>query len=182
MMLLRLLFIVCLLTGSHPSALAKTVGEAFDAEMRAWMVAHGVAEGSLGVMRDGRLVHVAGFGDRGADAKVGVWSLSKAITAVCVATLARDKLLSLSSPIGPLLSITFQRYGAPVDPRLEQATVLHLLSHRSGIPTRAGGNRFAPGTAELLHTHEPPNAAAQQLLAEILKIKLTHEPGVQFQY
>jgi CubicO group peptidase (beta-lactamase class C family) len=60
--------------------------------------------------------------------------------------------------------------------------VLHLLSHRSGIPTWVGGNRFAPGTLELLRTHEPSAAATHQLLPEILKIKLTHEPGAQFQY
>lgn len=181
-MFLRLLLIAFLLAGSTDAARAKTVAEAFDAEMRAWMVAHGAARGSLGVMRDGRLIHVVGFGDRGADTRVGIWSLSKAITATCVTTLARDKLLSLTSPIGPLLSATFQRYGMPVDPRLERATVLNLVSHRSGIPTRVGGNRFAPGTGDLLRTHEPASATAQQLLPEILKIRLTHEPGEQFQY
>src|SRR5262245_20170399 len=181
-MLLRLLLIAFLLAGSAEAARAKTVAEAFDAEMRAWMVAHGVMRGSLGVMRDRRLVHVVGFGDRGVDARVGIWSLSKAITATCVATLARDKLLSFNSPIGSLLSATFQRYGMPVDPRLERATVLHLVSHRSGIPTRVGGNRFAPGTGDLLRTYEPSSVTAHQLLPEILKIRLTHEPGEQFQY
>jgi len=181
-MLLRLLLIAFLLAGSAEAARAKTVAEAFDAEMRAWMVAHGVMRGSLGVMRDRRLVHVVGFGDRGVDARVGIWSLSKAIRATCVATLARDELLSFNSPIGPLLSATFQRYGMPVDPRLERATVLHLVSHRSGIPTRVGGNRFAPGTGDLLRTHEPSSVTAHQLLPEILKIRLTHEPGEYFQY
>jgi CubicO group peptidase (beta-lactamase class C family) len=146
------------------------------------MTAHGIVRGSLAVMRDGRLVHVAGFGDRGGDARVGVWSLSKAITGTCVATLARDKLLSFHSPIGPLLSATFQRHGAPADPRLERVTVLQLISHRSGIPSRVGGNRFAPGTGDLLRTREPPAAIAHQLLPEILKLRLTHEPGAEFQY
>src|SRR5262245_32926626 len=181
-MLLRLVLIAFLLAGSTGTARAKTVAEAFDAEMRAWMAAHGIARGGLGVMRDGRLVHVSGFGDRGADARVGIWSLSKAITATCVATLARDKLLSFDSPIGPLLSATFQRHGAPADPRLERVTVLHLISHRSGIPSRVGGNRFAPGTGDLLRTHEPPAATVHQLLPEILKLRLTHEPGAEFQY
>jgi CubicO group peptidase (beta-lactamase class C family) len=146
------------------------------------MTAHGIVRGSLAVMRDGRLVHVAGFGDRGGDARVGVWSLSKAITGTCVATLARDKLLSFHSPIGPLLSATFQRHGAPADPRLERVTVLQLISHRSGIPSRVGGNRFAPGTGDLLRTQEPPAATAHQLLPEILKLRLTQEPGAVFQY
>jgi CubicO group peptidase (beta-lactamase class C family) len=181
-MFLRLLLIVSLSAGSTAAARAKTVADAFDEEMRAWMTAHRVARGTLGVMRDGRLMHVAGFGGRGVDERVGIWSLSKAITAACVATLARDKLLSLTSPIGTLLSTTFQRYGMLVDPRLERATVLHLVSHRSGLPTWVGGNRFAPGTGDLLRTHEPSASTAHQLLAEILKIRLTDVPGEQFQY
>jgi len=99
-----------------------------------------------------------------------------------VATLARDKLLKLTDPIGPLLAATFKRYGGPADPRLETATVLNLITHRSGIPSRVGGNRFAPGTCELLRTHEPSSALAEQLLSPILKIKLTSQPGEQFQY
>lgn len=134
------------------------------------------------MMRDGRLVHVAGFGDRDGDARVGIWSLSKAITASCVATLVRDKLLAFGDPIGPLLSATFQRYGMPADQRLEHATVQHLVTHRSGIPTWVGGNRFAPGTVELLRTHEPSTATVHQLLPEMLKISLSHKPGEQFQY
>jgi CubicO group peptidase (beta-lactamase class C family) len=181
-MVLRLLLVVLLLAGSAGTASAKTVGEAFDAEMRTWMAAHGIVRGSLAVMRDGRLVHAAGFGDRSADARVGVWSLSKAITAACIATLSRDGLLSFNSPIGPLLSSTFQRYGTPSDARLEWATVLHLVTHRSGIPTRVGGNRFAPGTGDLLRKYRPADATAHQLLPEVLKIRLTHEPGEQFQY
>lgn len=181
-MLLRFLLITFLFAASSGAARAKTVADAFDGEMRAWMAAHGIVRGSLGVTRDGRLIHVAGFGDRRADARVGIWSLSKAITATCVATLARDKLLSFNSPIGPLLSTTFQRHGAPADPRLERVTVLHLISHRSGIPSLLGGNRFAPGTADLLRTHEPSAATVHKLLPEILKLRLTHEPGAEFQY
>ena len=181
-MLLRTFLVALLLASSIGVARASTVAEAFDAEMRAWMAAHGVVRGSLGVMRDGRLVHVAGFGDRDADARAGIWSLSKAITATCVSTLVRDKLLSFDSPIGPLLSATFERHGAPIDPRLERVTVRHLISHRSGIPSRVGGNRFAPGTAALLRMHEPHAATVHQLLPEILKLRLTHEPGAQFQY
>jgi hypothetical protein len=68
-----------IVVGLMGSASATTLAGAFNAEMRTWMGAHGVARSSLAVMRDGRLVHVAGFGDRGASERVGVWSLSKAI-------------------------------------------------------------------------------------------------------
>jgi hypothetical protein len=110
-----------IVVGLMGSASATTLAGAFNAEMRTWMGAHGVARSSLAVMRDGRLVHVAGFGDRGASERVGVWSLSKAITATCVATLARDNLLSLADPICPLLSTTFERNGDPEDNASERA-------------------------------------------------------------
>lgn len=178
----RLLLVVCLLAGSCGAAPGKTVDEAFNAELRAWMATHAIARANLAVMREGRLVHVAGFGDRRADARVGIWSLSKAITAACIATLVREKKLSFDRPIGPLLEATFKQHGPPADPRLATVTVLQLLSHRSGLPTWVGGNRFAPGTGALLRRHAPATAAAHQLLPEMLKISLTKMPGSQHQY
>jgi hypothetical protein len=44
--------------GSMGSASATTLAGAFNAEMRTWMGAHGIARSSLAVMRDGRLVHL----------------------------------------------------------------------------------------------------------------------------
>jgi Beta-lactamase len=74
---------------------AQTVGKqshslvetAFDKAMRDWIAKHNVLRASAAVMRNGRLVFAAGYGARGANDRVAVWSLSKPITAVCVASL-----------------------------------------------------------------------------------------------
>jgi CubicO group peptidase (beta-lactamase class C family) len=63
----------------------------FDLIMQRWMAAHGVTRGSLAVMLDCRLVSAAGYGGRGVNERVPLWSLSKAITALCIASCARPR-------------------------------------------------------------------------------------------
>jgi hypothetical protein len=109
---------------------ASSVAERFDGAMRSWMSAHGVPRASVAVMRDSRLVFAAGYGGRAANERVPVWSLSKAITALCVAGLVKDEKLKLDDAIGPLLATAFAKFGEPRDARLKRG---------------AGGNLFAPG-------------------------------------
>lgn len=85
--------------------------------MQRWMAAHAVPRGSLAVTFDNRLVFVAGYGGRGVNERVPVWSLSKAITALCVASLIKDGRLRLDDPIGPHLARAFERFGKPADKR-----------------------------------------------------------------
>src|SRR5262249_27258836 len=130
-------------------------GSAFDAAMRGWMAAHGVSRGSIAVMRDNRLVFAAGYGGRGATERVGIWSLSKAVTGVCIATLVQDNKLRFDDPVGPLLGPVFSKFGQPADERLRRVTVAQLLTHRSGLPRSGSGNKFAPGVAEALRANAP---------------------------
>ena len=62
----------------------------FDAIMRRWMAAHFVRRGSLAVMCDNRLVVAAGYGGRDINERVPIWSLSKAISALCMASFIRE--------------------------------------------------------------------------------------------
>src|SRR5262245_33121645 len=57
----------------------------FEREMRSWMDRFGVAQATLAVMRDDRLVFARGYGARRGGQRVNVHSLSKAITAACIA-------------------------------------------------------------------------------------------------
>src|SRR5262245_16161969 len=61
----------------------------FDQVFQGWMQRHGVSRGLFAISRRGRIVHDKGFG-MPADAPVPVASLSKAVTAVCVATLVQQ--------------------------------------------------------------------------------------------
>jgi CubicO group peptidase (beta-lactamase class C family) len=87
---------VCLLGTSYvaaqspPAPPERTVSSTFDAAMRDWLTKHKLQRASVAVMRNGKLVFAAGYGGRDANERVPVWSLSKAITAACIATLVQD--------------------------------------------------------------------------------------------
>ncbi len=161
--------------------------------MQRWMAAHAVPRGSLAVTFDNRLVFAAGYGGRGVNERVPVWSLSKAITALCVASLIKDGRLRLDHPIGPHLARAFERFGKRADKRLAQVTVGQLLSHRGGIPRAVDDNMFAPGLVQLLREHPLCEARIEMLLPlceariemllpQILRASLVRTPGSEFEY
>src|SRR5262245_48907514 len=110
--------------------------ETFDSAMRHWMAAHAVPRGSVAVTCHNRLVFAGGYGGRGVNERVPVWSLSKAITALCIASLIRDDRLGLNEAIGPHMTKAFEKFGGPTDERLAQVTVAQLLSHRNEANVR----------------------------------------------
>jgi CubicO group peptidase (beta-lactamase class C family) len=156
--------------------------ELFGTTMRRWMAAHSVTCGSIAVMCDNRLVFAAGYGGRGLNERVPIWSLSKAITALCVASFIREGRLQLDDPIGPGLAPTFARFGQPVDSRLARITVAELLSHRSGIPRAADDNLFAAGLVQLLRECPLSVATIEMPMPSILSARLVRDPGVAFEY
>ena len=152
---------------------------AFDTAMRDWLLRHRVKNASFALMHDDRLVLAQGHGERGAHERVPLWSLSKAITAACVAALVRDGRLRLHDRIGPLLQPVFDAHGPPVDARVTKATVAQLLSHRAGWP---GTRNFAPGFVPLLQQVPLGEARASMLMPAILKTPLARDPGIRFEY
>jgi CubicO group peptidase (beta-lactamase class C family) len=154
----------------------------FDTVMRPWMAAHSVPRGSIAVMCDSRLIFAAGYGGRGLNERVPIWSLSKAITALCVASLIGDKRLRLDDPIGLYLAPVFTRFGEPVDEGLKRVTVAQLLSHRGGIPRAVDDNMFAPGLVRLLREHQSSLITVEMLMPGILKARLVRDPGGAFEY
>jgi CubicO group peptidase (beta-lactamase class C family) len=159
-----------------------TTAEFFDAAMQRWMAAHAVPRGSVAVTFDNRLVFAAGYGGRGVNERVPVWSLSKAITALCVASLIKDGRLRLDDPIGPPLARAFERFGKPADERLAQVTVGQLLSHRGGLPRAVDDNMFAPGLVQLLRERPPCGARIEMLLPQIIRSSLVRTHGSEFEY
>lgn len=163
--------------GSVPAAL-----EPFDREMRAWIARFGVRHAGIAVMRGDGLVMAQGYGGRRANERIDVWSLSKAITATCIAALVAERKLGLHDAIGPLLSPLNDRYGAFADGRIERVTVADLLSHRGGFARRFSDNGFAPGLPALLQRVPPRAATAEMLLPDIARLELAHAPGAQYDY
>ena len=185
-MRLWLSFIVAMATLAMPelaSAQAqKEPGATYDSAMRSWMDARAVTRASIAVMHDDRLAFAKGYGGRGPYERIGVWSLSKAITAVCVASLIQDRRFGFDDPIGPLLGPVYAKYGRPVDSRVDRITVDQLITHRGGYPRVVGGNRFAPGIAESLRLRLPSETTVAHLLPQIQALKLAREPGSSYEY
>jgi hypothetical protein len=132
-------------------------------------------------MRDDRLVYAEGYGGRGANERVDVWSLSKGITGVCIATLIIDGKLHLDDEIGQLLAQVYRKFGAPSG-RMSQITVAQLLSHRSGLPGVYGDNKAAPGMIQVLRERSPQEADVDMLMPSIMRLKLTYDPGTKYEY
>ncbi|MBX9775080.1 MAG: beta-lactamase family protein [Xanthobacteraceae bacterium] len=118
---------------------------ALNGPFREWMSQYQVPAASIAMMRDGRLVSTLGFGGMNAETPAPIASLSKAITAICVAHLVDAGRLSFTAPLGSVLGRTFARLGQPVDPRFRSITIEQLLMHRSGLPREvARAARGAP--------------------------------------
>ena len=101
--------------------------------LREWMSLHNVPAGSVAIMKDGRLISTFGVGGMQAHIPARIASLSKAITAICIAQLVDSGRLSFTTPLGSVLGRTFARLGQPVDPRFRTITIEQLLKHRAGM-------------------------------------------------
>ena len=132
------------------------------------MTEHQVAAASLAVMKDGRIAATSGYGGMNANSPARIASLSKAITAVCIARLVDQGRLSFTTTLGAVLAKTFQRFGQPVDPRFNTITVEQLLMHRAGLAREA-----APG---------PPAQDMAGTFVKTLATPLEGAPGGTMSY
>jgi len=169
-------------SNGQPPMASASVADLFDRAMREWTASFGASRASVAVMHDNRLIFSAGYGGRSANERVPVWSLSKAITAVCIASFIAEGKVGLNDPIGPILKPVFARFGEPQDERFTRVTVAQLLSHRSGIPRAIGDNLFAPGLVQLLRQRPPREATIEMLIPQVMKVSLVRAPGTEFEY
>jgi len=165
------------------SAGPETAAQAFGSALKTWAAEHRIKRAFIIVRRDGRTIAKSAIGGADADAPVHLASLSKAITAACVATLVRDGNLAFTTPVSAALAKFIAAHGKPRDPRLEQVTIAQLLTHRAGFAT---GDDDDPASGRNLdrylkvHTSRAP--AKSSLLAAVLRARLVRGPGAQFSY
>jgi CubicO group peptidase (beta-lactamase class C family) len=119
---------------------AQTV-DGIEQAWRAWMAGHHRKTGGLAVVHGGRAVREAAMGQEAVGAPVPVASLSKAVTAVCVAGLIERGRLSFETPLSQALARTMARVGQPADPRLSAVPSascwsIARVSTRRTSPTR----------------------------------------------
>jgi len=177
---------VILLSATAPAAaqtpvVAGTVA-GFGSALTSWAAKHKVEKAFVVVRRGGKLAYSLGVG--GADAKqpVHLASLSKAITAACVATLVRDRKLAFDAPLAKTLAKFFAANGKPGDPRLMNVTLGQLITHRAGFPDGNGDPITGPNLRDYLRTNTAKEPPKPSLIMTALKGKLATEPGAQYGY
>jgi CubicO group peptidase (beta-lactamase class C family) len=160
-----------------------TTPDAFSQALKAWVAAHRIERAFVVVRRDGRIVHRSALGGANPDTPVHLASLSKAITAACIATLVRDGKLGFDTPMSSALKRFIAAHRKLRDRRLGDATVAQLLTHRAGF---AVGDDDDPASGRnldrYLETHSSQAPPKPALLAATLKAKLVHAPGARFAY
>jgi len=151
--------------------------------LQARMAQHHVPGVAIAVLRDGKLVHSAGYGTREAgtastvDAETlfSVGSVSKVVTAATTLRLAADGKLALDQDIATYL----RNWKVPATPQVPapQLTLRMLMSHTSGLGVH-GFADYLPGE---------PLPTLQQTLdgiapAKNKPVRLLHTPGERGDY
>lgn len=147
---------------------------------RGWMAKEQRSTGGLVVTHGGQPVHSALMGRLTAGESVPLASLSKAVTAVCVASLIDAGRLSFDTRVATALARTLSRIGPPADPRLLQVTVGQLLAHRAGFDGQ--DDVTSRPFATYLQSHTARDTAFDAQLRWTIARRLPLQPGSQYAY
>ncbi len=156
--------------------------EAFDAVYRAWTEKHRTGAAVLAVSYRNRLVLARGYNGANPDTRMHIGSLSKAITASCVATLIQNGKLALDANLGTVLGGYFQTYGAPRDARIRTITIEQLLTHRGGFGTPSNRDPFTKALDELQQHKADLAITMVETLQGIMRVELGSAPGETYRY
>lgn len=181
-------------TGADAKAPAKkTVAQAFDAEMEAFMSAREVPGGALAVVRNRRLVYARGYGLADRERKIAatpatlfrIASVSKPITAVAILKLVELHRLDLDSPawkiLGPEAMAAANKIGA-IDPRLERITVRHLLHHTGGWDRDKSFDPMFRSSLIADKMGDPRPASPDSVIRYMSGQPLDFDPGARYAY
>ena len=165
---------------------------AFDATMTRLMAEWNLPGGQLALAKDGRLVFDRGYGWADVEAEepvrpeslCRVASVSKAITTVAVLALVDDGKLALDDRAFRILDRLEPPANAPIDPRLNEITIEHLLTHAGGWDSSTGFDpQEQPWTwreAGILGAAAPPSA--EEIVRAMLGEPLAFDPGARSVY
>lgn len=148
-----------------------------------YMQKHNIAGVAVGLIHDGEVVHLTGYGYADAQKQVPVTestvfqvaSVSKAVTAWGVMNLVEDGLLELDAPVSRYLT----RWQLPLSEYdNEGVTIRRLLSHSAGIAHVGGYTGF--DTQEEIQTLEESLTSAQDANGE--GVRIVSDPGTKYRY
>jgi CubicO group peptidase (beta-lactamase class C family) len=155
---------------------------AYASAFDAWRAANDPQTAILVVGRGGKAVFARAH-NADANGPSFVGSMSKAVTAACVATLIRDGNLSFATPMREALAGFFRSHGRPLDPRFEDVTIEQLLTHRSGLHANTPGDPWSGILRERIAQHLMDAGSPEPLLVSYLSRNVLAEaPGGPFAY
>jgi N-acyl-D-amino-acid deacylase len=165
---------------------------AFDEAMTGLVAQWGVPGGQLAVSKDGRLVYDRAYGLADVDAGepfrpaslCRIASNSKPITTVAILALVDDGRLALDDRAFRLLDALPPPADAPIDPRLDEITIEHLLVHGGGWDSSSSYDpQEQPWTwreAGVLGVAAPPSA--EEIVRAMMGEPLDFDPGSRSVY
>ena len=143
--------------------------------LQAWMKLNSIQNATIADE-----THSAGFGTRKADDPYPIASLTKAITATCIATLVESGRLNytdrletrLSSFLAANLLLTHK---SPADPRVATTTIAEVLRHMSG-------NQNDPVAPPWASDIENGSSADEAFVSKSFSVQLATAPGTTYAY
>ena len=162
------------------------VDKAISALMTQW----GIPGGTMGIVKDGRLVYARGFGYADVEAKkvatpdalFRIASVSKPVTKAAILKLVEQGRFSLDAPAFALLPQLTPLPGATVDPRLRTITVRHLVDHTGGWDRMMTFDPMFRPTEIAVATGTPAPASADAIVRYMLGQPLSFDPGTRYAY
>jgi CubicO group peptidase (beta-lactamase class C family) len=171
------------LAASALSAAEPSRSDVFGAALHGWTAEQRIKRAFVVVRHGGRVVHKSALGGAKPGAPVHLASLSKAITAACLATLIRDGKLAFDTPLSAALANFIATHGRPRDARLAGITIAQLLAHRAGFATGDDDDPASGRNLDLyLKTHTSRQPPQPSLLTAALRTKLVRDPDAQYAY
>ena len=158
---------------ASPTQEAETDFTAIDAYVNEQMINLGIPGLALGIVQDGQIAHLQGFGIADSSGRaitpqtpLRIGSLTKSFTALAVMQLVEAGKIDLDAPVQ-----TYLPWFTAADIEASaQMTVRHLLNQTSGFSTK-DGNRFWGSQGDL-----------EEIVRSLETIKLTQPVGTTFQY
>jgi N-acyl-D-amino-acid deacylase len=154
---------------------------------------HSIPGGAVAVLRDGKLIYARGFGFADVEKKTPVQpdalfriaSVSKTLTAVAIMRLVEEGKLDLDERIAPFIAHLTPAPGAAVDPRWEQITIRHLLTHTGGWDRNKPNGGFDPidrPAVAAAAVGAPAPASSETLVRYMKGMPLDFNPGEKWSY
>ncbi len=144
---------------------------------------------TVAVSRDGKLLYSQGYGSRTLKEKSPVLpttlfriaSVSKPITAAAIKTAIRQKKISLDTKVFDFLEMT-KAHGEPIDLRLKDITVEHLLKHKGGWDRDIGFDPMFQGVQVLQFVKPNQPITPDDVVSYMWQQTLQFPPGEKSAY